>query len=88
MNRKSILCACAAILFAVTGHASDLKNEDSVRYEVRISSGASTISTSIEGQTRQTNVCSDCEIEVVGIGKIQVRGAEVVVIKDGKLSKQ
>jgi hypothetical protein len=33
-------------------------------------------------------VCSDCEIEVVGVGKIQVKGSEVAVIKDGKLSKQ
>jgi hypothetical protein len=88
MKGNLILCACAAILFAPVGYASDLKNEDSARYEVKISSGASTISTSIEGRTMQSNVCSECEIEVVGVGKIQVKGSEVVVIRDGKLSKQ
>jgi hypothetical protein len=88
MKGKLILSGCAAILLAVTGYASDLKNEDSARYEIKISSGASTTSTSIEGNTRQSNVCTECEIEVVGVGKIQVKGSDVAVIKDGKLSKQ
>jgi hypothetical protein len=88
MKRNLFLCACATILFATVGSASDLKNKDSAGYEVKISSGASTISTSIEGRTMQSNVCSECEIEVVGVGKIQVTGSEVAVIRDGKLSKQ
>jgi hypothetical protein len=88
MRRKMILSACAAVLFAMTSYASDLKNEDSVRYEIKISSGASTTGTSIDGNTLQSNVCSECEIEVVGIGKIQVKGREVAIIKGGKLSKQ
>jgi hypothetical protein len=88
MRRKMILSACAAILFVITGLASDLKNEDNARYEIKISSGASTTSTSIEGKTLQSNVCGECEIEVVGVGKIQVKGSEVAIIRDGKLSKQ
>ena len=88
MRKNRVLSICAVILLAVTGYASDLKNEDSARYEVKISSGASTTSTSIEGKTLQSNVCSECEIEVVGVGKIQVKGSEVAIIRDGKLSKQ
>ncbi len=34
------------------------------------------------------NVCSDCEIEVEGVGSIKASGSETVVIKDGALSKR
>lgn len=88
MKRKLIWSVFFTTLLALNGHASDLKNEDSARYEIRITSGASTTGTSIEGNTTQSNVCTECEIEVVGVGKIQVRGSEVAVIKDGKLSKR
>jgi hypothetical protein len=42
----------------------------------------------VGGNTTLSGVCSECEIEVVGVGKIQVRGSEVAVIKDGKVSKR
>jgi hypothetical protein len=88
MRRRLILGACAALLLSVTGYAADLKNEDGARYEIKISSGASTTSTSVGGNTTLSNVCSGCEIEVVGVGKVQVRGSEVAVIKDGRLGKR
>lgn len=75
-------------VFAISTYGVDLKNADGTRYEVKISSGAMTTSTSIDANTTQSNVCSDCEIEVVGIGKIKASGSETIVIKDGKLSKQ
>ena len=78
----------AIAIFATTTYGVDLKNADGSRYEVKISSGAMTTNTSIDGNTTQSNVCSDCEIEVVGVGKIQASGSVTVVIKDGKLSKQ
>lgn len=76
------------ILLASGAYGVDLKNADGSRYEVKITSGAMTNSTSIDGHTTQSNVCSDCEIEVVGVGKIRASGSETVVIRDGKLSKQ
>lgn len=75
-------------LFAFSTYAVDLKNADATRYEVKITSGAMTTSTSIDGNTTQANVCGDCEIEVVGIGKIRASGSETIVIRDGKITKQ
>ena len=42
----------------------------------------------IDGNNTQSNVCSDCVIEVVGVGTVKVKGSVTVVIKDGMLSKQ
>lgn len=85
---RIILATMAIATVCFGANAVDLKNEDSSKYEVKIHSGASTTSTSIEGNTTQSNVCSECEIEVVGVGTIKASGSEVVVIKDGKLTKK
>ncbi len=86
---QKITAACAALLLmAVTVFPVDLKNEDGQRYEVKIHTGSSTLNTSIDGNNTQSNVCSDCVIEVVGVGTVKVKGSVTVVIKDGKLSKQ
>ena len=77
----------AVCLFAFNTYGVDLKNSDGTRYEVKISSGATATNTSIEGNTTQSNICSACEIEVVGVGKITASGSETIIIKDGKLSK-
>lgn len=90
MMRRLIMCAALVALAAVTAAAVDLTNEDSKRYEVRISQEGSggTTETSIEGSSTTVSVCDECTIEVVGVGKISASGSETVVIKDGKLSKQ
>ncbi|MCU0844329.1 MAG: hypothetical protein MUC76_05315 [Spirochaetes bacterium] len=75
----ALVLLCAASVWAV-----DLRNEDSRRYEVKIHSGGTT-HTSIEGSTTQMSVCSDCEIEVVGVGSVKASGSETVVIKNGSL---
>ena len=68
--------------------AADLRNEDGRRYEVKVHEGSTTRNTWIDGKSSVQSICSSCEIEVVGIGKIKVSGSERLVIKDGKLSKQ
>jgi hypothetical protein len=78
----------ALALMSMSVYAVDLKNQDGTRYEIKINSGATASSSSIEGNTTQSNVCGDCEIEVTGVGKISASGSETVIIKDGKLSKQ
>lgn len=90
MKRKlrGALSLAAIAVFAASAYGVDLKNADGSRYEVKISSGAMTTNTSIDGNTTQSNVCSDCEIEVVGVGIIKASGSETVVIRDGKLTKQ
>ncbi len=77
------LLLCAANILAV-----DLKNEDGVRYEVKIHDGPTTLNTSIDGNSTVANICSSCEIEVVGVGRIKVQNPDRLVIKDGKLLKQ
>ena len=76
------------LLMAVTAFPVDLKNEDGQRYEVKIHSGSSTLNTWIDSNTLQTSVCSDCVIEVVGVGTVKAKGSVTVVIKDGKLAQQ
>jgi hypothetical protein len=85
---QKIATACAALLLLIaTVFPVDLKNEDGQRYEVKIHTGSSTLNTSIDGNNTQLNVCSDCVIEVVGVGTVKAKGSVTVVIKDGKLSK-
>lgn len=76
------------LLLAVGIFAVDLRNEDGVRYEVKVHDGPTTLNTSIDGNSTVVNICSSCEIEVVGVAKIKVKGSETIVIKDGKLSKK
>lgn len=79
--------AAAGLALSASAAAVDLKNEDSRKYEVKVEEGASTTSTSIEGNTTKVSICSDCKITVVGVGTVEASGSDVVVIKDGKLSK-
>ncbi len=86
---QKITAACAALLLmTVTVLPVDLKNEDDRRYKVKIHNGNTTLNSWIDSNTRQLSVCSDCVIEVVGVGTVKVKGSVTVVIKDGKLSKQ
>lgn len=76
------------LLLAASVPAGDLRNEDGRRYEVKVHETSTTRNTSIEGNTTMMSICGSCEIEVVGIGKINISGSERAVIKNGKLSKQ
>jgi hypothetical protein len=75
-------------LFAAGVYGGDLRNEDGKRYEVKIHSRSTTTNTYIDANTTALSICSDCEIEVVGVGKIRIKGSERAVIKSGKLFKQ
>jgi hypothetical protein len=66
--------------------AVDLDNNDSRTYQVKIRSGASTTNSSIGSKVIQKGVCSNCEIEVVGVGAAKVSGKMTVVINGGRLS--
>lgn len=84
---KKIAFLIFVFFLAVPGFSVELKNEDSATYDIKIHQGTTTYS-SIGGSTTQLSICSECEIEVVGIGSIKASGSEVVVIKDGQLSKR
>ncbi len=76
------------LLLAASVTAGDLRNEDGKRYEVKVHESSTTRNTWIDGNSSVLSICGNCEIEVVGIGKIKISGSERVVIKNGKLSKQ
>ena len=80
--------AAATLGFAATAAAVDLKNEDSKKYDVKVEEGATTTSTSIEGNTTKVSICSECKITVVGVGTVEASGSDVLVIKNGELAKQ
>jgi hypothetical protein len=82
------LTLAAALLAAggATAAAADLQNRDDADYEVVLHGTGSDTYTSIEGSTRQLQVCADCTIEVVGIGEIEVDPTvTVVIIENGEL---
>jgi hypothetical protein len=76
------------MLFAAGVFGGDLRNEDGRRYEVKIHGNSTTTNTYIDANATALSICSDCEIEVVGVGKIRIKGAERAVIKNGRLFKQ
>ena len=89
--RKVINTALIAIVLVSAAfgfRAADLKNEDGKRYEVKVHDGGTTRNTWIDGGSTILSICSGCEIEVVGVGKIKVSGSDTVTIKDGKLIKK
>ena len=89
MRALSCLALAVATLgLATTAAAVDLKNEDSKKYDVKVEEGAATTSTSIEGNTTKVSICSECRITVVGVGTVEASGSDVLVIRNGELSRQ
>ncbi len=88
MKIRKLASVLLMLVLSVAAFAADLKNEDGVKYEIKIYKSEGRVETTIDGGTTISQICGECEIEVVGVGKIKASGAEVWVIKDGKLSKQ
>lgn len=89
MKRKMRI-SVAAIVFAasVSTLAADLRNEDGKRYEVKVYDGGTTRNTWIDGNSTTASICSSCEVEVVGVGRMKISGSDKLTIKGGKLLKQ
>jgi hypothetical protein len=90
MKKIGLITKFLAILtlFAMSATAGDLRNEDGRRYKVKVHEGSTTRNTWIDGNSTMLSICSNCEVEVIGVGKIKVNGSERAVIKNGKLTKQ
>ena len=90
--KKIISIILVLAILAISIFAANLKNQDSTKYEIKIIESSTTTNSSIEGSTTIENICSDCTIQIVGddseTGKIKVSKDDVIVIKDGKLSKE
>ncbi len=82
----------AAALVAGPVMAGSLINKDSSSYDISVNCGSGTSKTSISGGTTKSGIlrssASTCEVEVDGVGEIEVSGSDDVVIKNGKLSKK
>lgn len=85
---KAIVISCALLFAASPAKAVDLKNEDSRSYIVGIHERSFTTWTSVSGGTTLYNICPECRVEVVGLGKVYASGEDIVVIKDGALDIQ
>ncbi len=77
-------------LVATSATAGSLINKDSTSYDIAVSCGGGTNRTSISGGTTKSGIlrssASKCEVEVEGVGSIEVSGSDDVVIRNGKLS--
>jgi len=84
---RNILVACLA-LAAAPALAGDLRNADSKKYDYKVSCGAGTTSTSINGNTTQTSGAKKgCTLEGPW-GKVKLEGDKGAEIKDGKLTEK
>jgi len=90
MKKFGLITKFLALFLFLAGvvAAGDLRNEDSRRYEVKVHESSTTRNTWIDGNSTVLSICSNCEIEVVGIGRIKISAAERAVIKNGRLVKQ
>lgn len=85
MNK--LLIALGMVLFTTgTALAVDLKNSDGQSYQVKITEGGTTRDVSIEAGATLSNVCSNCQIDIDGIGSINAQGADLITIENGKLT--
>ncbi len=90
--KKVINIILILAISAVGIWAAKLKNTDSGKYEILIIESSTTTNSSIESGTTIENICTECEIKIVGddseTGKIKVGKDDVIMIKDGKLSRE
>ena len=83
---KKIALVTMSLCLASWVWGVDLKNEDSVEYQLKIKDGPTETQSSISGNTTKVSICSDCTIEVVGIGEISASGDQVIVIRNGSIA--
>lgn len=86
--KKLLFAAALMILPSMMAIAADLRNEDGKRYEVKVYDAGTTRNTWIDANSTTLSICSSCEVEVVGVGRMKLSGSEKLTIKGGKLIKQ
>ena len=84
-NVRRVSAALAVVIGAAPAMAADLENHDDADYEIKIYNGGTTYG-SIEGNTTRASICSECTIEVVGVGEVEVDSStDAVIIEDGEV---
>lgn len=85
---KKILSTMSLIILpSALALGADLRNDDQKRYEVKVYDGGTIRNTWIDGNSTTLSICSSCEVEVVGVGRMKVSGSDKLTIKGGKLIK-
>ncbi|TNF26287.1 MAG: hypothetical protein EP329_21530 [Deltaproteobacteria bacterium] len=75
-------------LTTTTASAIDLRNEDSRDYTVRVTSSAMTKNLELNSMSMSIIVCvGQCSFYVPGVGKVKATGADVVRIKNGRMTR-
>ncbi len=77
MKNRKMTSVLLLLVLSVAAFAADLKNEDGTKYEIKIYKSEGRVETTIDGGTTIAQICDECEIEVVGVGRAKVSGAEV-----------
>jgi hypothetical protein len=88
LMKTSFMVIAILVFTSILSLAADLRNEDGKRYEVKVYDGGTTRNTWIDGNSTTMSICSSCEVEVVGVGRIKISGSDKLTIKGGKLVKQ
>lgn len=82
---KKICIVVGIVSICAAAWAVELVNRDSVEYKVQIITGSTTY-TSIGSSTRQMSVCSECDIDVEGVGRVHASGSQEVIIENGSIT--
>ena len=88
MMKKILIATGLMILPSMLALTADLRNEDGKRFEVKVYDGGTTRNTWIDANSTTLSICSSCEVEVVGVGRMKIGGSDKLTIKGGKLIKQ
>ena len=82
---KKIIFFMAALLWAGTGNAADIKNTDAVRYDLLVKTADGKFKTVLEPNGFIAALCSNCTVEIVGYSLIDIENEKTIVVKDGVL---
>lgn len=86
---SALAAICLSSLFVGAASAVEIENEDESTYEVTVTEGNDSNSFTLGPGMRERDLCEEkCTISVQGRGQIEAQEDDVVVIREGSLSKR
>jgi hypothetical protein len=77
------------LFLGAAASAADIENADRDEYRITVKEGDETSSFSLEPGGKEVDVCVvPCTLQVEGVGSMDVKEDEFVVIRNGALSKR
>lgn len=78
----------SSLLFPLNVLATDIKNEDSTSYNLRIEMGGTTFTNQIGAISTQTDICDKkCKISIRG-ASIEAEKDDIIIIKNGQFTRE